>query len=83
MYRNVKMGVKSTLDFSDEFVCTLGVRQGECLFSFLSAMYINDLKGHLCIKGFDGIDTVYMKLFVLLYADDIVILSDSAINGLQ
>ena len=31
-------------------------------------------------KGFDGVDTLYFKMLMLLYADDIVITADSAEN---
>lgn len=82
IYRNVKSRVKTNTGISDEFDCVLGVRQGECLSPFLFAMFINDLEDHLCTTGFQGIDVLLMKFFVLLYADDIVILSDSA-AGLQ
>ncbi len=82
MYNNVKTRVKYNNQLSDEFPCVLGVRQGECLSPFLFAMYINDLEDELCNKGLDGIDIGMIKLFLLLYADDIIIFSESA-EGLQ
>ncbi len=82
IYNNVKTRVKYNNQLSDEFSCSLGVRQGECLSPFLFAMYVNDLEQELCNKGFDGIDIGMAKLFLLLYADDIIIFSESA-NGLQ
>ena len=35
-------------------------------------MYINDLKSELMQNGADGIDIGMLKLYLLLYADDIV-----------
>ena len=58
-----------------------GVRQGECLSSILFALYVNDLEQELITRRADGVDTGLLKLFLLLYADDIVIFSESA-NGL-
>ena len=34
MYQNIKSKVKCNNELSDEFSCSLGVRQGECLSSF-------------------------------------------------
>ncbi len=82
IYNNVKTRVKHNNQVSEEFSCILGVRQGECLSPFLFAMYVNDLENEFCSKGFDGIDIGFMKIFILLYADDIVIFSESA-AGLQ
>ena len=36
-------------------------------------MYLNDLEQELEVKGASGIDIGMVKLFLLLYADDIVI----------
>ena len=67
---------------SNEFTCMLGVRQGECLSHFLFSMFLNDIKEYFILNNFDGIDTYMTKLFLLLYADDIVLFSDTA-DGLQ
>ncbi len=48
IYHNVKTKVKYNNQLSDEFSCSLGVRQGECLSPFLFAMYVNDT-GKMCI----------------------------------
>ena len=49
---------------------------------FLFGMYINDFEGELMQNGIDGIDIGMLKLYLLLYADDIVIFSMSS-EGLQ
>ena len=82
MYRNIKSKVKFNNTLSGEFSCYVGVRQGECLSPFLFCMYINDLEGELMQNGIDGIDIGMLKLYLLLYADDIVIFSMSS-EGLQ
>ena len=45
-------------------------------------MYINDLENELIQKGAEGIDIGMLKLYLLLYADDIVIFSNTS-EGLQ
>ena len=56
----------------------LGVRQGESLSPFLFSMFLNDIEENLELNGFKGINMYMTKLFILLYADDIVVFSDSA-----
>ena len=55
-----------------------GVRQGECLSPLLFSMFLNDIEDHFILHGYHGIDISFTKLFLLLYADDIVILADTA-----
>ena len=73
---------------SNFFNCLIGVRQGENLSPALFAIFLNDLNQFLSTK-YDGLNFVknnltngddidfYMKLIVLLYADDTIILSES------
>ncbi len=82
MYKIVKSRVKSNNQYSDEFMCHVGVRQGECLSPFLFAMYLNDLEQEYIVKGNSGVNIDSLKLFLLLYADDIVIFAESQ-TGLQ
>jgi len=82
MYSGIKSRVKYNNTLSNEFTCMLGVRQGECLSPFLFSMFLNDIEEYLILNNFDGIDTYMTKLFLLLYADDIVVFSDTA-AGLQ
>ena len=56
----------------------LGVMQGECLSPFLFSMFLNDLEEEFLIHDIEGIDIGLIKLFILLYADDIVIFSSSS-----
>ena len=82
MYETVKSNVRFKNQLSEEFACMLGVRQGECLSSFLFSMFINDLEEEFVLNGIDSIDIGLIKLFILLYADDIVIFASSS-EGLQ
>ena len=70
------------------FPCNIGERQGENLSPFLFSIYLNDLQQFLEERNVCGLDCIsdeiagefdiYLKLFVLLYADDTVLFSDSA-----
>lgn len=82
MYNNIKSKVKFNNVLSDDFSSHLGVRQGECLSPFLFSMYLNDLENEFIQKGVEGVDIGMLKLFLLLYADDIVIFSNT-MEGLQ
>jgi hypothetical protein len=63
------------------------VRQGENLSTFLLALFLNDLQNFLEKENLPGLTTIsekieenlniYLKLFVLLYADDTVIMAES------
>ena len=78
IYSIVKSQVKHNSTLSDGFFSTIGVRQGECLSPFLFSIYLNDLEAEMEIKGLEGIDIGMLKLFILLYADDIVLFGNSA-----
>ena len=70
--------VKYNNTLSDDFSWgVLGVRQGESLSPFLFSMYWNDIEEHFILNGFEGIDLDMFKLFLLLYADDIVIVPET------
>ena len=88
MYRNVKTCVSVNGKSSGFFLCNIAVRQGENLSPLLYLIFLNDLEDFLCQNGnINGVscasdvnDTlhIFLKVFVLLYADDTVIISESA-----
>ena len=80
MYQNVKSKVKFDGEKSDTFACYTGARQ--CLFPFLFSMLINDLEDELILNNVQGLDLEHFKIFLLMYADDIVVFSETA-EGLQ
>ena len=78
MYKHVNSNVKLHNVVSEGFECMLGVRQGGCLSPFLFAMYLNDLEEEFRLKGSDGIDIGMLNIFLLLYADDIILFAQSS-----
>ena len=87
MYQSIKSRIVYNNTVSDFFDCNNGVRKGENLFPFLFSMYLNDLEQFLNDRNVNGLTSItedfeieldiYLKLFVLLYADDTVIMSES------
>ena len=69
---------------SDYFMSYTGVRQGENLSPLLFSLYINDLENFLVHKNVnpvavtDEITGTYLKIFLLLYADDTIIIANNA-----
>lgn len=79
LYRNNEVCVKVNEYFTDWFNSSRGVRQGDTLSPMLFAVYIDDLAR--AIKSLNkGIKTDQDNISILLYADDIVILSDQEKN---
>ena len=75
MYTSVKSMVKHNNCLSEEFSCFLGVRQGECLSPFLFSLYLNDIETEFVQNNCQGIEVDMLKVFLVLYADDMVIFS--------
>ena len=83
MYNGIKSVTKLNGKISDTFLCNVGVRQGENLSPLLFAIFLNDIETAFDNCGSVGINInelleinseSVMTLFVLLYADDNVIL---------
>ena len=69
--------VKYNNEVSNNFSCYFGIRQGECLSYFLFAMYLNDIEDVFIRNKFLVAHVDKIKLFLLLHANDIFILSES------
>ena len=73
MYQNVKSKVKFDGEKSDIFASYTEVRQGECLSPFLFSMFITDLEDELILNNVRCLDLDHFKIFLFMYADDIVV----------
>ena len=93
LYKGAKSYVKLSNQRSEVFSCLIGVRQGENLSPLLFAIFLNDSHNYLGshYSGLQYLDTLltehssgieigdsYRKLLLLLYADDTVIMAESA-----
>ena len=86
MYSGIKSCITVNGTSSGYFTCEKGVRQGENLSPLLFAIYLNDLENFMNTSGCKGIEigvqnnefTIFLILFVILYADDTIVLSDNA-----
>ena len=91
LYHHAKSCVKKGNDISDFFLCNIGVRQGENLSPLLFSIFLNDFARHVGTK-YNGLPNVsrlcsnlmsdddievFVRLFVLLYADDTIVLAES------
>ena len=96
LYQNTKACVKLNNKLSKSFTCNIGVRQGDNLSPLLFAIFVNDFEQFISTQynGLNEIKTLYtdmatndeilaiLKLYVLLYADDTIIMAESP-NELQ
>ena len=96
MYSNAKSCIRTSAGETEFFPCSIGVRQGDNLSPLLFALYLNDLEDFIKTeyKGLSylsdlihsTLDTdeisIFLKLYLLLYADDTIILAES-VNDLQ
>ena len=89
LYLNAKSCVKVDDKISDYFSCNVGVRQGENLSPLLFAIFLNDFE-YAISRKYNGLSDLsheinetlsdddvehFLKLYVLLYADDTIVLA--------
>ncbi|MCG8049047.1 MAG: reverse transcriptase family protein [Candidatus Thiodiazotropha endolucinida] len=83
LYKDIKSKVVTHEGDTEFFECNIGVRQGENLSPFLFSIFLNDLEAFLNSRNAHGITLdydleeiyVYLKIVILLYADDTVLFS--------
>jgi hypothetical protein len=86
LYSNIKSRIQTKEGSSPFFPCLNGVRQGENLSPLLFSIYLNDLEHFLSEKTANGVICdiehenigLYFKLFVILYADDTVLIGNNS-----
>ena len=62
---------------SDQFECNIGVRQGESISPFFFNIFLNDLDSAHALGGFQGITEGAFNMRSLMYADNVLLLSNS------
>ena len=91
LYQNTKACVKLNNKLSQSYRCNVGIRQGDNLSPLLFALFINDFNEFLSLKydGLSGLNNLftelstndeiltYLRLYILLYADDTFILAEN------
>ena len=77
MYKDTKYRIKFRSGIFKEFPSMCGVKQGYILSPLLFNLFINDLVKSLEASGCDPTIVNGLSINSLLYADDIILLSDS------
>ena len=87
MYKGIKSRIQFKGEFSEYFLCQNGLRQGENLSPLLFSLYLNDIEQFFIQNNITGLEcitrenennlNIYLKLFILLYADDTVLMADN------
>ena len=73
MYAATKLCIRHFSTLSEFFNSNVGVKQGEPLSPFFFIMYINDVFEY--INSGNDLDVEQLAIFMLLFADDMVIMS--------
>ena len=82
LYANIKLRVKCFNSLSDLYTCYVGLLQGEIMSPFLFSLFLDDIESHLQEGMNDGINLQQLQLYILLFADDAVLFSETR-EGLQ
>ena len=84
MYNIVKARIRVDGELTDTFMCPRGLKQGEICSPVLFSLFINELAQEITMKGKHGItlNPEHLQILILLFADDVLLLSNTII-GLQ
>lgn len=82
MYESIKCCVKHLNNLSDFFDSEMGLLQGEIMSPILFLFFLNDIELSFQENLLGGITLDQLSIYLLLFADDAVIMSETA-EGLQ
>ena len=79
---SVKGRVRCWSKMTDYINCTFGVKQGDVCIPVLFSLFINELALEIIQNARHGASFIndYLELFILLLADDVVLLSETVIG---
>ena len=85
IYKDVKSCISLNGELSNFFMCEKGIRQGENLSPLLFSIFLNDVEQFLYDKNCNGVNisyemddvVIFLKLLILLYADDTVLMTEN------
>ena len=80
LYENIKCCVKYQGFLSEYFGSKIGLFQGEILSPILYSLYVNDFEMHLLKENCTSIEINLINLFLIMYADDTVLLAETPEN---
>ena len=80
----VKIKVRAGNDLTKSFMCPRGLKQGEICSPVLFSLFIDELANEIMQRGKHGIQLIpdLVEMFILLFADDVILVSDT-VCGLQ
>jgi hypothetical protein len=78
MYDSVKVTIRHCNNYSDFFDSYVGLKQGEVLSPLLFSLFIEDLEMFLADPNSSGLSLMDINLFLLLFADDMIVLAETA-----
>ncbi|MEW8546516.1 MAG: reverse transcriptase family protein, partial [Candidatus Thiodiazotropha sp.] len=79
IYTSVLSCVKTQSGLTGYFNCPVGVKQGCILSPLLFCLFINDLQSFVSVNS-HGIDLDLCTIYLLLFADDLVMFADSKVE---
>ena len=82
LYEQVVARVRCPGGLSDAIASTVGVKQGCPLSPTLFGLYIDEVADYIVHGGGGGVDQAGTSVHIMLYADDIILISESQV-GLQ